>query len=199
MGMGWWCKRRSVSGAIKCMFMKNTVSIHSDDRNVYLTSTLKVSHAKKVTLTIVNISLVLLHIFFIIEIELHEVKRLLIPTIVSMVVFIYFPWRYWCWSFFGQEYLTINTKTITYQYNYGIVKTHARTLSHRGLASAYTPRQAVEGEACGRLIFISEKDGSDKTEAIYETEIVLPKKDLDHLKAEITELFLKSARTRASA
>jgi hypothetical protein len=172
--------------------MNNTINFHSDGTNVHITSSVHTSSSAKLFLTLVNIGILLLHAFFIFEIEKHELKKLLIPTIVSTLVFTYFPWRYWLWRFYGKETLTINNKDLTYSYDYGIFKTKKQTIEHSNLSTAFEPVRQVNGEECGNVHFLADDPKTKGRQYIHETTVLIPKKELVNINTHLTAVLKSS-------
>lgn len=169
--------------------MTNTAEIQTDGINVYVTSKIQANPIGKVALTLLNIGLLSFYIWFISTLEPGETGKMLIPVVLMFGAFIYLPWRYWFWNFYGKEHITINIKTLTSFNDYGIVQTNSKTIPHFQLATTYEFVQELNEKQCGRLHFISYDPETNLPEEIYQTTILLTKNDLDKIREFITSVF----------
>jgi hypothetical protein len=169
--------------------MTNKVDINSDGINVYVTSTIKANTVGKAILTLLNLGLLIFYVWFISTIENEEAGKFFLPVILMFVAFIYFPWRYWFWNFYGKENILINTKTITRHYDYGIIETKPKTIPHNRLATSYEFVRELKGQECGRLHFISYSTDTNLPEERFQTSILISKKDIDKIQNSITTIF----------
>jgi hypothetical protein len=176
--------------------LKNSVEISSDDINVYVTSTIRATIAGKIILTLINLLVLGFYIFFLSTIELKENGKLFIPIILMFIAFIYFPWRYWFWNFYGKENIIINTKTITHYNDYGIVTTKSKTVKHQNLGTTYELVKEYEGEELGKLIFWSYNIDTNLPESVYETTVLISKKDIEIINQHISKVFDKEFRDK---
>lgn len=158
--------------------MKNRVNIQSDGINVYVISKVRASNLAKTMLILFNIALIVLYIFFIYEIEKHELKKLLIPAFLLLFVLIFFPFRQLLWNLSGKENIVINAQTITHFYDYGFMKTNRNTIPHQKLTTSYEFVRNHDNEEHGILSFMSYNPKTHAVEEIYETTVLMPKNDL---------------------
>jgi len=169
--------------------MKNTVDIKSDGINVYITSNVQANKKGKIVLTILNSSVLIFYIWFISSLKNEEAGKFLVPVVLMFIMFVFFPWRYWFWNFFGKEIIIINTKTITRHYHYGILQTNPKTLPHNRLATTYEFVRNFENEEFGRLHFISYNIDTNLPEALFQTSVIIPKKAINRIEMEIQNVF----------
>ncbi len=54
--------------------------------------------------------------------------EVLIGFFLSLILWVFTLGRYTLWHLFGEEYVVINRKSISYQYRYGIFQTHIQTI-----------------------------------------------------------------------
>ena len=54
--------------------------------------------------------------------------EILVGFLVSLIIWGLTLGRYTLWHLFGEEYVVINRKSISYQYRYGIFQTHIQTI-----------------------------------------------------------------------
>lgn len=165
--------------------MRNEAEIRSDGTQVYLISRVRANLPGKLVLTIVNIAILVTYIYFLSYMQKHHIRAYLVPAAVAFVVLIFFPWRWWFWSFFGKECVTISADSLSYYYNYGIVKTRVDAIPHLRLTIKYKHVKTIGNEQYGRLRFISLNRDNAQHQEIYHTSIVLPKKDLMKIQEEV--------------
>jgi hypothetical protein len=171
--------------------LKNTAEINSDGINVYVTSTIQAHPAGKIILTILNLLVLSAYIYLLTTIEEKEAVQFFIPLILMFIVLIFFPWRYWFWNFYGKEQVIINTKTITYFNDYGIIITKAKTLEHDRLNTSYESVREFDGEDFGRLIFWSYDKETNLPKQIYQTSILISRKEIEEIVQNITAVYEK--------
>ncbi len=171
------------------LVMNNTAEIKTDGINVYVTSKIQANSFGKIALTLLNTGLLIFYGWFVSTIEQNEAGKMFIPVILLFGAFIYLPWRYWFWNFYGKEHIIINTKTISLINDYGIIRTNPKTIPHFQLATNYEFVREINEKPYGRLHFISYNPETNLPEEVYQTTILLVKDDLDKIRDNITLVF----------
>lgn len=169
--------------------MKNTVSIESDGINVYVNASVKIIPFMKYFISIMAIVLFGLFVFLIAHIPHHEVKEFLFPVLVMGFLLIYFVVRPVLWNLFGIETLIINTKSISYCYDYGVVKTNLKTIKFNRLGTAYEKVRYFDNVEFGKLSFVDYREEDNLPKLIYETTILLPQDKISEIDTHISEVF----------
>ncbi len=169
--------------------MKNTIEINSDGVNVYATLRIKANIIGQILLLILIIGLILGFIFIVSSTDSKEMGEMIIPIILMLAFIIGVPLRYLIWNIYGREHLIINTKTISYSYDYGVLKTTQKTLHFYRLTTTFEPENTYGDEEKGKLIFWNYLEDTHLPEVLFTTSIILRKDELQVLNNEITELF----------
>jgi len=171
--------------------MNNTVEIHNDGINVYTKLEIKANSIGKSILLIFILVFITVLILVISTIEKDEIKNAVFPIIIISALIIIFPLRYLIWNFFGRETLIVNTKTISYNYDYGVMQTNLKTIPHSNLGFGYEFVREYDGIEKGRLIFYNYREKDNLPEVIHQTTILASKTDIEKIQSEISNLYYK--------
>ena len=159
------------------------VKIDFDGVNVHLSIEAKTSNFVRATMVFLNLMGVIL-----ILIGFYE--WLLILVILGGLWLLFFGWLT-LWNFFGKELITINTKLLTYQHQYGFYKNKAefRNIS-KALNISLIPTEEHHHENYFHLIFESYNE-FNLPEEIYRSAFPISQSDLNLLKISIRKLYFK--------
>ncbi len=91
---------------------------------------------------------------------------------------------------YGQEFLIVNTKSISWSYNYGIFKTNVNTEIYNRLSLGYEKVITIDNIEMGRLIFYNYRQEDNLPEVIHQTTALLSSSDIKRLSDNIKELFI---------
>lgn len=159
--------------------MNNTIEIKSDGINVYATLTVKAKKAGKISLTILVFLFLTSLILIISTLDKSDVKEAIFPILILSAIFIFIPVRYLIWNLFGKENIIINTKTINYYYDYGIIRTSLKTINHDKLGTGFLPNRTENEKEIGKMLFYNYNKDNNLPELIHETAVLV---ELDKLK-----------------
>ncbi|WP_207534693.1 hypothetical protein [Desertivirga arenae] len=151
--------------------MKNVTTIHSDYLNIYVTAGVRSKLAGRILLGITVFIGFVLFCYLVIYLDFREMGKASIPIILVPGAFLFFLSKYLLWNFYGQEYLVLNSKTITYYYDYGFFRTNPTTIHYNRLGLRYSITDTFEDESFGRLSFINYNTETNLPEGIYETAV----------------------------
>lgn len=117
--------------------MKNRIEINSDGINAYA----KISvNASKLGIKILAGFLVL-EIIIVLgllwQLKSEEVISVIIPILIGLIIFVGLPIKYLLWNLYGNEELIVNTKTISWLYDYGFFKTNLQTVKYNRLGTGF--------------------------------------------------------------
>lgn len=170
--------------------MKNRIESSTDSINVY--SKINV-HASKLGLLILGLFLTAEVIFVFPSLIFGGIEPS-IPTILLMFSGLYFffvlPLKYFLWNMFGFEELIVNTKSVSWSYNYGFYKTNLKTIVYNQLATDYEAMRGEDDEEIGRLIFINYREQDNLPEVIHQTTVLISKNDIAEIDEMISDLFV---------
>lgn len=97
--------------------------------------------------------------------------------------------KYTLWNFWGRENIIVNTKSVSYQHEYGVFKTNYTTKSLFGrLLIEYFDNKKEPG--CVNCRFISYSEITDVPFEIYTMVFPLSQKDVDKLRTYLDKLFI---------
>ncbi|RQO74055.1 hypothetical protein DBR43_01215 [Pedobacter sp. KBW06] len=160
----------------------NGFMIDSDGICLFITLTLRTSLAGRLVLIFLNMMCTGI-------IVLAAAERITALILASTVIFLLLI-RYSLWNFYGKEYLTINTKSIRYQHDYGFFKTTPQInkigtslmVQAQNIYQTGKPKQV-------RLVFISHNE-LDFPEEVYHVAIPITQKNANAVIRGINLLYL---------
>ncbi|MNR02609.1 hypothetical protein D3C85_1184650 [compost metagenome] len=160
----------------------NGFIIDSDGICLFITLTLRTHLFGKLTLIFLNLAVAGIAIMAVTE----GIPAL---DIVSVLILLFLI-RYSLWNFYGKEHLTINTKSIRYQHEYGFFKTTAQTnkIGKSLMVQAQNIYQSGKSKQV-RLVFISH-DENDFPEEIYHVAIPITQKNANSVVRGINLLYM---------
>jgi len=166
--------------------MKNTIEIDTDGINVYAKLGVKANMIGKIIL----IALVFLILgSFATMTEEEEIGKLIIPLLIILTLIIAFPVRYLIWNIYGKEDLVVTTKTISHDYDYGIIKANIKTINFHRLGTGIETVQNENGIEKGHLIFYNYREVDNLPELIHETTILIETEKIHELDMAIRTIF----------
>lgn len=159
------------------------VKIDFDGTNVHLSieaETSKIARIVMIFLDLLGFALMIIGLY----------EWLLVLLILGILWLVFMGWLT-LWNFFGKELITINTKLLTYQHQYGFYKTDVETRKiSKALNISLIPAIERQGENYYNLIFESYND-LNLPEEIYRSAFPISESDLNLLKISIRKLYFK--------
>lgn len=169
--------------------MKNKIKVVTDGINVY--AYLKVN-ASKIGIKVL-IALLLIEISFLIwasfQIPPKELVTMIIPLIILCVFLVGLPIKYLLWNLYGVEELIVNTKSISWSYNYGFFKTKLKTITYNKLNIDYEKVNGAFKNETGRLLFYDYSKTNPLPKLIHKTTVLLSKSDVQEFDQMIMKVF----------
>ena len=172
--------------------MKNRVEKHFDTINIYVNFKVNSSKIGKIFLTILILLLLSVLVYLIATLEKEEISSSIFPIIIITALIILFPLRYLIWNIYGQERLIINTKSISYFYDYGLIKTNLKTINFSQLATEIEFVREFETVEVGRIIFYNYREIDNLPEEIHRTSVLIDLDELKNIVDDIDNLFIKN-------
>jgi hypothetical protein len=162
------------------MTTKPTAGIYSDDICVYVSVSANNGLTGKIALALADLLVFIVLYFAIIE----WIPGLLICTLLLLMLLT----RFTLWSFFGKENLIINTKSVSYQNDYGFFKTPYTTkLIKNKLVVVNHKTDEPEGYVnCGFITY----DATDLPVDIYDMVFPISAEDSIYMQGLIEHLYL---------
>lgn len=169
--------------------MKNELKINSDKNNVYADFSLKASRIGVFILGIMIIILIGLFFGLLSTSDPRDLKTMLLP-IIFILALIVFAVRYLLWNIYGQEFLVINPKSISYSRNYGFFKTKLNTILFDEMSIfPFSIDMKDVDEPIGKLHFYNIVPDTKLRELKLESSIAVPVSELEKLMDQISSLF----------
>ena len=169
--------------------MKNTVSIESDGINVYVNASVSINPYIKFFIAVLSIIVFVLFLLLITHIPHSEVKGFIEPVLLMCFLLVYFVARPVMWNLFGKETLIINTKTISYCYEYGLIRTNLKTVKFNRLGTGYEKVRYFDKVEFGKLNFVDFKQEDNLPYKIHETTVLLPHAKIIEIDTQIRKVF----------
>ncbi|MFN8303276.1 MAG: hypothetical protein U0U46_12335 [Saprospiraceae bacterium] len=169
--------------------MKNIIKIYTDSVNVYATIQINASATGiRVLSVLVMLSLIFL-VVLLSKIKPEEIPSMAIPIVLMLIFMIGMPIKYLLWNRYGQEFLVVNTKSVSWSYDYGIIKTNLKTKTFDKLGIGYEAIRSAGENETGRLIFYDYNAKNNLPVIIHQTTALLSRKDLELLNNKVKYLF----------
>lgn len=169
--------------------MKNRIEISSDEKNVYANIKVNASNVGIRILTGFIVLEILIFLVLLSQIKSDDVISMLFPILMISIVFIGLPLRYLLWNKYGSEALIVNSKSVSWSYDYGFFRTNRQTVNYHMLATDYEKIRDQDGVEVGKLIFVNYREEDDLPEIIHQTTVLLSKYEIAELEREIGELL----------
>lgn len=170
--------------------MRNIVHKHNDGINFYATFQVKANPVGKVVLSLMLLVLMTVYIFVVSTITKNDLRETLFPMILVFVLILLFPVRYLLWNLFGKETLIVNTKTISYRYDYGIIRTNLKTIPFDRLGIGFHVERIENTMEHGKLLFYNYRKEDHLPVLIHQTSVLLDTIDRNEIDLEISSLFM---------
>ncbi len=169
--------------------MKNSITIDNDGLNIYATLTVKANPIGKVVLGIIVLLLTALLLFAITNLPQKDAGQFALPLIILAAFILIVPFRYLIWNMFGKEKLLINTKSLSYSYEYGFATTGYKTIKFDSLGSGFEFVRRMKTTDLGKLLFYNYDKDTGLPILIYQTSVLVSESELGELDNEISSLF----------
>jgi len=169
--------------------LDNKLKLNTDGTNVYATLYVKARRPGLIILTVINLLLISLVIFFASTVQLDQNPSVIFPLIIFGLLIIVFPLRYLLWNSYGKEQLIITKKSLSFSYDYGLFQTNLKTFEHNRLGLAFEEVRKSDCQSIGRLMFIRYDEKTDLPETIYQTTILLSMEHLEEIEVAIGDLY----------
>lgn len=170
--------------------MKNQTNLKSDGINAYAKLSVYGSRTGVIVLLIMIAVELLLFVFILFNIDAKEIGSLAIPLVLAIVLFLGIPIKYLLWNLYGAEVIIINTKTVSWSYDYGLLKTRLVTVTFDRLGFAIENISSKDSATIGRLVFYNYRKSDNLPEEIHATTILVPTQELQKLIAKIENVFI---------
>lgn len=169
--------------------MNNQINIQNDGINIYATLSVRAAKVGLVILTIMLIGLFVMVGFFFSEVKFKHFEEFVVAVLIIVPIGGY-SIKYYLWNLYGKESIIINTKSISWQYDYGFVQTNLETFKYHILGTGFEKLgQRDNGDELGRLIFYNYREEDNLPEVIHSTTILLTKEEIEILDEKIISLF----------
>jgi len=170
--------------------MKNVVKISTDGICLYVISKI-IAHKIGLTFLIVlNIlfGVLAFYVFAQAEDNSNNVKAKVCMFLIGIPIYIFTLGRYTAWNLWGEERVIINTKSISYQYSYGIVEPKMTTIPFRNLSLGINILDSTTNEEKGQFILYDYEENNLPFE-IFTSSGLISKPELIKISEEIEMLF----------
>lgn len=109
--------------------------------------------------------------------------------LILFILFIFLPIRFLAWNLFGKESLIVNTKTISYCYDYGIIRTNLKTIHYDRLGTGFLSNRKDNEKEFGNLIFYNYNKDNNLPEVIHQTSVLIELEKLKEIDLLIQIIF----------
>jgi hypothetical protein len=160
----------------------NEFDIRYDGVCLYLSMKMKASIFAKLILGVLN--------FLLIPIIALMIAEHIIPGAIFFGVLLVLLIRYTMWNFWGGEYLIINSKSISYKYDYGFLLTNLTTKKIGKVLNTEKISIHQYGKPEQVTVQFSTYDQDELPELVYQLAIPISDKDAESLLMGVNIIFL---------
>lgn len=169
--------------------MKNEYEIRANGVHVHVTSCSQVNKLTKILLlSLMPFTAALIAWLFIFLNPLDE-TIILFPLALISLTLIFFTARLVAWKIYGKEHIIVNTKSVSYYYEYGFLQTKIYTTDYHKLALGFESICYKNSVEMGKLLLVNYNEKNHLPEPIFESSILLPKEKLVEIDLCIRQLF----------
>lgn len=171
--------------------MDNKVVISTDNINIYVLMTVNANKIGKIILSVMILLGFSFSIGLFVFIPNEDSGEYFLLLIAALILFLFFPMKYLLWNLYGEEEIIINTKSISYSYSYGFIKTNLQTIKFNILGTGYEPiRISADNNELGKLNFYDYSVDTNLPFLIFQTSVLIPKEKLFEIDQMINEVFV---------
>ncbi len=169
--------------------MENKLEMNSDGINLYLTFSVR---GNKKGLIVLGLLLIIV-VFSFLYMAVHEAKEISTSNgllmMLVLLIFMWFPVKYFLWNLYGVEHLIINTATISYSHDYGWFKTNLETIEFNALSVDLDEIRLDGKKYLGQLYFFDFDEKTKLPEMIHSTTAFLTMDQILEVQLGIASLF----------
>jgi len=169
--------------------MNNSSLIYTDGINAYATFQVNANKKGKLILGICLIILIVFVIALFSTVESEEIGGMLIPGLIITIFLIGLPSKYLLWNIYGKEELIVSSKSISWSYDYGILKTNLKTLKFNRLGIGFEKVNSINDKELGKLLLFNYNEENNLPELIHETTVLISLDELKKFESKINEVF----------
>jgi len=169
--------------------MDNTCTIMNDSENVYLSLRVHGNKIGIIFLSFFTIAILIISCFLISEIDPKETGIMALIFLLGIILFNAIPIKYLLWNIYGIESIAINSKCISYDYDYKIYKTKIQTIAFEKLELVFESVNVDPEKNTGRIIFIDYDKETNLPIEIFRTTTLLQLEDIKEINNELLNLF----------
>ncbi len=167
--------------------MNNRFEIHSDSTNIFISIAVR---SKLIGIVLLSFMIFVVLAAFILIISMLELRgKDYIPFFTLLSLYLFFGLKYLLWNIFGIENLIINTKSISYYYDYGFFRSRTKTIIFYSLGTEISLFKNEEGEEMGSIHFYNFNQESNLPELIHKSTVLLTEEQLKEIEERLYNLF----------
>jgi len=121
--------------------------------------------------------------------SIESFREIIHPALLLLIFIIGFSVKYFLWNKFGVEELIVNTKSISWVYDYGFFRTNTKTVKYDRLGTGFERIRGLENEELGRLVFYNYREEDNLPEFIHQTTVLLKKEEINEFDKQISNVF----------
>jgi hypothetical protein len=166
--------------------MKKSMEITSDGINIYTTLNVKSKLTGKI---ILSAMVLILFAFFVAVVSSLKEPGDAVLLFLLFLALLFFPVRFLLWNLFGKEQFIINTKSISYLYDYGILRTNLKTVNFDKLGIDFNKVRIEKEHQYGNITFYNYRADNHLPEEIFQTTVLMDTKSKAEIEKRVFELF----------
>lgn len=168
--------------------MKDRCIIRDDGINIYITLINEVRFVAKIGLVMMCVFLSFPFVILSIYGGSATSGGAVFGFIVFLIIYIVFPLRLTIWNLFGEEHLILNTKSFSYQHDYGIILTNFKTQKIDLIGLGLNVIGQIDDEDYGKLDIFNYDEETYVPHLIYKSSIYLTKSNFETIVESLKKL-----------
>jgi hypothetical protein len=169
--------------------MKDKINISTDGVCVYIDSQIQISRFDRISVILLSLFAFAPFFIMIYSFSTDNSKELVFGMISYLVIVGGITLRFALWKLFGEEFISVNTKSIKYQRSYGIIRINPKTIEINELSIAFNKRETdKDGQELGNIYFY-DYDQHDQSSLVFESTMFMNYKLYEEFESQLSFIF----------
>lgn len=169
--------------------MNNMINISTDGVCVYIDSKMQVSTISKIGVILLTLIAFIPLFFILTSFSSDNSKEIVFAVIAYLAIVGGITLRFASWKLFGEEFISVSTKSIKYQRSYGIIRTNPQTIKINELAIAFNETATNKnGVELGNILFYN-YDQLEQGNLVFESTIYMSQKQFEKFDNQLSLIF----------
>lgn len=174
--------------------MKNKLELQSNDINISAILHVQAKKIGKIIAMTMIVPLVIGYFVLLFSIDYENNGGAVLGLFVAGIFMVMFPLKFLFWNLWGAEIITISSKAITCEHDYGFFRSNKSNFKIDGIGTDIEIIRELSEYNTGRINFYNYPKETDLPEHIYSTSVLLEESELLRFENEIHNLLKEQAK-----